>query len=249
MGLAFPVFRGKRTWFIEGRIKGASLYMQGNSLYPLFLSLEDRRVTVIGAGSVATRKVASLIPTGARIRVIAPEISPELGKLAEQGAIEVERRPYATGDLEGSILVIGATDDEAVNESVYREATERSGIVNVVDIPHLCNAYVPSVLQRGKLQIAVSTSGAAPHVARDIRRSLEEQFPAWWEDYLDTLAEVRMMIKGNVAGPASKRARLMEAVAPSVLAAIRSGEHPSAASIYQEQVIPALEALETEGGF
>lgn len=209
--------------------------------FPLFVRLDGARVVVVGAGDVAARKVNDLVTQGARITVVAPEACDGIRKLARTGAISWERRSYQLGDLAGALLCVVATSDRSVNEAAYAEASASSILVNVVDVPDLCTCIVPSVLRRGRLQIAVSTGGAAPAVARDIRHRLEEEFPGWWEDYLDLMAEVRAIVKQRVPGPSRARTPLYEALAASDLEdRLASGERPCAQDVYDDVVAPLL---------
>lgn len=210
--------------------------------YPLFIYLEGQPTAVIGGGRVAERKTQTLLAHGAQVTLTAPHVTDGLRALAEAGRIVWRRRRYREGDLADTLLVIGATDERAVNEAVYHEARRRHILVNIVDVPDLCTAIVPSIMQRGRLQIAVSTQGAAPAEARDIRRSLECEFPDWWEPYLDTMADIRLLIKQRVPGPASRRTPLYAAVAASGLKErIARGECPAAEDVYAAVVAPLLE--------
>lgn len=209
---------------------------------PLFVYLDGARVVVVGAGDVAERKIATLLEYGADVSVVAPEATPQVEQWADEGAIAFERRGYAAGDLEGALLVVGATNDRAVNEAVYAEASERSMLVNIVDVPDLCNTIIPSVLRRGNLQIAVSTAGSAPSVARDIRRSLEEQYSQTWERYIDLLGEVRMLIKQRITGPASARMPIYEMLGKGdLLERLEAGEQLDAEGVYAGYVVPFCE--------
>ena len=210
--------------------------------YPLFANLAAEPVVVVGGGSVAERKVLTLLEHGACVTVVAPEATDALAAMAADGRLLWHRRPYEPGDLEGALLTVCATDDHAVNEAVYAEAHSRHQLVNVVDVPPLCNVIVPSILRRGRLQIAVSTGGASPSAAREIRRMLETQFPAYWEDYLDLMAELRCLVKTRVPGPMELRAPLYEAIQQSdTLGRFAAGEHPSAEDVYRRVVSPLLE--------
>ena len=145
-------------------------------LYPIFLDLSGRRCVVVGGGEVANRKARKLLQARARVVVISPEIGAEL----ESVAVEVERRPYRAGDLEGAYLAFAATDSREVNSAVAREAQERGIPVNVADRPSDGDFALPSTLRRGRLQVAVSTGGASPALARKIKDELEGVFdPAW----------------------------------------------------------------------
>ena len=209
--------------------------------YPLYIKLAGQKVVVVGAGAVAARKITSFIECGADVTVIADRPIDEVVQLAETGAIHLESRPYREGDLEGAILAVAATSDHAVNEAISAEAKERTILVNVVDTPGLCNCIVPSVLKRGRLQIAVSTDGAAPCVAQEVREDLEDYFPQWWEPYIDLLAEVRCLVKERVEGPASIRTRIFESLATSdIKTRIAAGEDLDAESVYQGYVVPLI---------
>lgn len=177
---------------------------------PFFVQLAGEPVVVVGGGQVAERKVETLLEHGASITVVAPELTGALEGLAQDQKISWIARTYQQGDLDDALLTICATDDPIVNREVYAEASAKHRLVNVVDVPELCNTIVPSVLKRGRLQIAVSTGGASPSAARDIRRSLEASFPECWARYLDLMAELRAMIKARVPGPMELRAPLYE---------------------------------------
>jgi precorrin-2 dehydrogenase/sirohydrochlorin ferrochelatase len=145
-------------------------------LYPIFLDLSGRRCVVIGGGEVANRKARKLLQARARVVVISPEIGAEL----ESVAVEVHRRPYRAGDLEGAYLAFAATNVREVNAAVAREAKERGVPVNVADKPSEGDFALPSTLRRGRLQVAVSTGGASPTLAQRIRGELEEAFGPEW---------------------------------------------------------------------
>ena len=209
-------------------------------LYPLFLRLENQPVLVVGAGAVAQRKIDTLLQSGARITVVSPHATDHIAKLADQGSILWHRRTFQPEDPQGALLVVSATGQPEVDQQVYAHASQQHALINVVDVPDLCNAFVPSVLRRGRLQIAVSTSGAAPSLARDIRHDLEGQFSPEWEEYLDLLAQVRLIIKERVGGTAADRAVLYESVVASgLLARIQQGEHPDPETVFSQVCIEA----------
>ena len=145
-------------------------------LYPLFMDVSGSRCVVVGGGGVASRKVRGLLESGARVDVVSPEVSPEI----EAMNVTVERRPYAPGDLAGASLAFAATDRREVNAAVAREAKENGIPVNVADRPAEGDFALPSVLRRGGLQVAVSTGGASPTLAREIRNAMEPSFAAEW---------------------------------------------------------------------
>ena len=145
-------------------------------LYPIFLDLSGRRCVVVGGGEVANRKARKLLQARARVVVISPEIGVEL----ESVAVEVHRRPYREGDLEGAYLAFAATDSREANAAVAREAKERGIPVNVADSPSDGDFALPATLRRGGLQVAVSTGGASPTLARKIKDELEGVFGPEW---------------------------------------------------------------------
>jgi precorrin-2 dehydrogenase / sirohydrochlorin ferrochelatase len=163
-------------------------------LYPIFLDLSGRRCVVVGGGEVAGRKARKLLQARAEVVVISPEVRSEL----ESVAAEVHRRPYEQGDLEGAYLAFAATDAREVNAAVAEEAKGRGIPVNVADRPSVGDFALPSTLRRGRLQVAVSTGGASPTLARGIKGELEELFGPEWAGVVEELHAARL--KGAPAG-------------------------------------------------
>jgi precorrin-2 dehydrogenase/sirohydrochlorin ferrochelatase len=166
----------------EGVIEGENVV-----LYPIFLDLSGRRCVVVGGGGVADRKARKLLQARAEVVVISPEVGAEL----ESVAVEIHRRPYREGDLEGAYLAFAATNVREVNGAVAREAKERGIPVNVADSPSEGDFALPSTLRRGRLQVAVSTGGASPTLARRIRGELEEAFGPEWAGIVEELDRAR----------------------------------------------------------
>lgn len=164
------------------------------SLFPLFLKLEGRQCLVVGAGKVGAPKIAGLLDTGARIRVVALEGSPTVREWARAGKIELEIRAFVADDLVGAFLAVVATASRTLNERVYREAQRRGVLCNVVDVPDLCDFFYPAVVRRGDLQIAVSTNGQSPSLAQKIRQQLEKQFGPGYAAWVAELGETRKLI-------------------------------------------------------
>jgi siroheme synthase-like protein len=157
-------------------------------LYPIFLDLSGRRCVVVGGGEVANRKARKLLQARAEVVVVSPEVRPEL----ESVASEVRRRPYEDGDLKGAYLAFAATDAREVNAAVAREAKERGIPVNVADRPSEGDFALPSTLRRGRLQVAVSTGGASPALARRIKGELEGVFGPEWAGLVEELRASRL---------------------------------------------------------
>ena len=159
--------------------------------YPITLCLAGKPCVVVGGGNVATRKVASLLDAGARVRVVAPRVTEELRELAAQGALTCDLREACPGDLAGAFLVISASDDAAANELVARAALESGQLVNVVDQPALCNFFVPATIHRGPVSVAVATNGASPLLARRLRELLEEVVGPEYGELAELLGRLR----------------------------------------------------------
>ncbi|MGA2206682.1 MAG: siroheme synthase CysG [Terracidiphilus sp.] len=161
------------------------------SLLPIFLKLEDRQCLLVGAGAVALDKIASLLKTGVRLRVVAPEAKAEIRELAAEGKLEWVPRAFEPADLDGNFIVIAATDVPEVNATVYREAVARSIACNSVDDIPNCDFFFGSVVSRGDLQIAISTAGESPAVAQRLRREIDEQLPGDLGPWLAKLGALR----------------------------------------------------------
>ncbi len=168
------------VWILGEKIEDAVLY-------PIFLDLDGRRCVIVGGGEVANRKARKLLQARAEVVVVSPEIKPELASVAT----EMRRRPYRKDDLEEAFLVFAATDSREVNSAVAREARERGIPVNVADEPSEGDVALPSTLRRGQLQVAVSTGGASPTLARRIRYELEDGFGFEWAGVVDELGRAR----------------------------------------------------------
>lgn len=160
-------------------------------LFPIFLKIAARPCLVIGAGNLAESKIDSLRAAHAEVTVIAPVASARIADLAAGGEIEWKQREYVAGDLTGYFLVVAATNDPAVNRAVYKEATEKNVLCNAVDDPPFCDFYFPSVVRRGDLQIAISTSGASPALAQKLRKEINAQLPLDMGDWVTDLGNLR----------------------------------------------------------
>lgn len=161
------------------------------SLLPIFLKLDGRPGLLVGAGTVALDKIESLLKTGVRLRVVAPEARAEIRALAAEGKLAWIERAFEPADLDGQFLVIAATNDPAVNTAVYREAVARNILCNSVDDVPNCDFFFGSVVRRGDLQIAISTAGESPAFAQRLRREIDEQLPADLGPWLAELGALR----------------------------------------------------------
>jgi siroheme synthase-like protein len=144
--------------------------------YIACLRLTGRRCVVVGGGEVGLEKVEGLLACDGDVTLIAPEAHPELAQLALEGSIRWEQREYETGDLDGALIAIAATDDTDLNIRVFDDAEQRAMLVNVVDVPPLCNFILPAIVRTGPLAVAISTAGASPALAKRMKREIAELF-------------------------------------------------------------------------
>lgn len=159
-------------------------------LYPLMVDLSGRAAVVIGGGRVATRKVNHLLEAGARVTVVAPELTATLTSAVEAGRIGWKPQRFSPDVLGDAWVVVAATDDARVNAQVAQAAGE-GRLVNVVDRPELGNCHFPAYLRRGRLTLAVSTGGASPQLAKQIRAGWEREFDESWAERLEALYRER----------------------------------------------------------
>jgi uroporphyrin-III C-methyltransferase len=182
------------------------------SLLPIFLKLDGRRGLLVGAGAVALDKIGSLLKTGLRLRVVAPEARPEIRALAAGGKLEWVQRAFEPTDLEGNFIVIAATNVPEVNAAVYRGSLDRGIPCNSVDDIPNCDFFFGSVVSRGDLQIAISTSGESPAVAQRLRREIDAQLPDDLGPWLSDLGELRREVLA-IHPPGEERKALLHQLA------------------------------------
>jgi len=168
-----------------------------STYYPIFLNIQGRKCVVVGGGEVAERKVQSLVEHGAFVTVISPRLSQGLAKLVKKGTIQLLMRDYQPGDLENALIVIAATDNTTINREVAREGQQNGVLINVVDDPKHSDFIVPSLLRRGDISIAVSTSGKSPALSKKIRTELERIFDPEYSSLVFLISEVRQILKRN----------------------------------------------------
>lgn len=166
--------------------------------YPIFVELGGRRVVIIGAGTVAVRKAQSLIAAGARVVVVGKKINEAMTALGTGPNVELIESGYSSNYLPGAVLVIAATDDKTLNKRIYKDCQELEILCNVVDQPQLCDFFIPAVVKRGQLQIAVATEGHCPAYSGHLRTKLEKIFTEQHGRFLAELETVRETILENV---------------------------------------------------
>lgn len=204
--------------------------MSDADYYPIYLNLRGRRCVVVGGGAVAEGKVRGLLAAGAEVSVVAPELSPELQRLAREGCVTHLERGYLPGDLAGAFLAISATDDRAVNEQVWREATERDVLVNVVDDTPHCNFIAPAILRQGDLAIAISTGGKAPVLAVRLREQFEKLVGPEHARFLELAGALREPVAARWPSFDIRRALWYQLVDSDVLDLLRRGDEAAARS-------------------
>src|SRR4029453_11774312 len=185
--------------------------------FPVFLDLRGRRCLVVGGGEIGERKTRALLECGARVTIVSPLLTPGLAALAASGRLVHRARPFVRSDPRGCALAVAATGDPRVDRVVAAAARRWRALVNVVDRPQHCDFIVPAVLRRGELQIAVSTGGRSPAIAREIRRRLERCFGPEYGELISRAGEARRRAREE-ARTAVERIEAGERVARLVLA-------------------------------
>ncbi len=180
--------------------------------YPIYLELSGKRVVVVGAGVVAARKVQSLLSTGSRIVVVGEHVDDTLTAICQEGGVELIRAKYAKDYLGRAVLVIAATNDNQLNRQIYKDCQELEILCNVVDEPELCDFFVPAVIERGNLQIAVCTEGTCPAYAGHIKKKLEQIFTEKHGQFLAELEKVRKQVVSDIPEMADRKAILGQLV-------------------------------------
>jgi siroheme synthase-like protein len=201
--------------------------MLDTPFYIACLRLTGRRCVVVGGGEIGLEKVEGLLACDADVTLVAPAAVDELQALAREGSIRWERREYAgAADLEGVFMVIASTDDTDVNIRVYDDAEKRAMLVNVVDVPPLCNFILPAILRTGPLAIAISTAGASPALAKRMKAEVAELFGEEYATLAVMLNDVRGWAKGTLPTYQDRKA-FFEGIVngePDPIALLRAGD-------------------------
>jgi uroporphyrin-III C-methyltransferase/precorrin-2 dehydrogenase/sirohydrochlorin ferrochelatase len=196
--------------------------------YPVLLDLRGRRAVVVGGGAVAEAKVGPLLDAGAAVTLVAPTLTPGLALRVREVGLAHVARAYVAGDLEGAHLAIAATDDPDVNHAVHAEAEARGVLINVVDDPPYCGFILPSILRRGDLVVAVSTSGNAPALAVRIRERIERELGEEYARFLALAGSLRKPLAEKYPDFQVRKRLWYRLVDSDVLALLRAGDEPRA---------------------
>jgi precorrin-2 dehydrogenase / sirohydrochlorin ferrochelatase len=175
------------------------------SLFPAFLKLEGRLAVVVGGGSLAEQKIPALLQAGARVRVVAPCISARVSEWVRDNTVEWRAKGFAGEDLLGAFLVVAATSLKDLNAAVFQEAEKRNILCNAVDDIENCHFYYGSIVQRGDLQIAISTNGKSPALAQRLRKELEAQFGAEYAAWVEWLGAAREVLRAQTGDAESTK--------------------------------------------
>jgi uroporphyrin-III C-methyltransferase/precorrin-2 dehydrogenase/sirohydrochlorin ferrochelatase len=192
--------------------------------FPVSLNLEGRSVLVIGGGTIASRRVGVLDPTGARITVVAEEPSFQIVEWSRSGRLKLHRRKYAPDDLNGMDFVLTATDDPAVNHAAWESARARRIPINVTDDPEKCDFIIPALVERGDLSIAISTNGRSPALAARLRRRFSAMLGPEYARLVDVLDRARRRLGSRDLGFDEKRAAMYRLVDSDILRLVREND-------------------------
>ena len=219
--------------------------MLATPFYIACLKLSGRRCLVVGGGEIGLEKVEGLLACDGDVTLLAPHAVPELEALAAEGSIAWEQREYAgIEDLEGIFMVIASTDDTDVNIRIYDDAEERAMLVNVVDVPPLCNFILPAIVRTGPLAIAISTAGASPALAKRMKREVSELFGEEYARLAVMLNDARGWAKGTLPTYQDRKA-FFEGIVngdPDPIELLRAGDEASVRDIIESARLAATPA-------
>lgn len=204
------------------------------SYYPVYLDLSGRPVVVVGGGAVAEEKVRGLLAAGARVRLVAAELTPELARLATEGVVAWLPRAYRRGDLADAFLVVAERVDPRTDRRVFEEAEARGIFANVQDdVPH-CSFIAPAVVRQGDLTVAISTGGKAPVLAVRLRQQLERLLGPEHARFLALAGTVRQPLAERFPDFTERRDRWYRLIDSDVLELLRQGDEEAARDRFDE---------------
>jgi len=193
--------------------------------YPVNLDIQNRSCLVVGGGSVGTRKVTTLLNCSAQITVVSPEATARLVEMAASGSIELKKRAFRPSDLDGMFLVVGATDNEDLNREIHKGAERLGLLCNIADRPEACNFILPSIVNRGDLIIAISTSGKSPAFAKKLRKELEKKFGKEYAEFLKLMGAIRKKLLSQKHEPEAHKHLFEQLIDKGLLALIKAGKN------------------------
>lgn len=196
--------------------------------YPIYLDIEDRDVLIIGGGNVCARKAETMMKYGARVTIVSPACTDEIEQWAAQKALQVRRKTYEEADLDGASIVIASTDDKCINARVARDCRRRRIPVNVVDVTHLCEFIVPAIVEQGSIQIAVSTGGKSPALARTLKEDLQKFVGPEYDEVNRILGTLRAAAKKTLPTDVDRKRFFDAIIAQGILDMLRDGRRREA---------------------
>jgi precorrin-2 dehydrogenase/sirohydrochlorin ferrochelatase len=196
--------------------------------YPIYLDIENRPLLIVGGGNVCARKAETMMKYGARVTVVAPRVNAEIAQWENQGLLSVRRKRYEPSDLEDAVIVIASTDDQSVNEQIAADCRARHIPVNVVDVTPLCEFIVPAIIESGSIQIAISTGGRSPALARTLKEDLQRRIGPEYAEVNDLLGSLRDEAKRVLPTDADRKRFFDGIIARGVLEMLRNGQRHEA---------------------
>ncbi len=196
--------------------------------YPIYIDIEDHDVLIVGGGNVCARKAETMMKYGARVTVVSPQFNEEIEQWARDGVLSIRRKEYEKSDIDGTSIVIASTDDPCVNARVARDCRRRKIPVNVVDVTHLCEFIVPAIVERGSIQIAVSTGGKSPALARTLKEDLQKLIGPEYDEINRVLGTLRGGAKKVLPTDADRKRFFDGIIAEGVLDMLREGRRRQA---------------------
>jgi siroheme synthase-like protein len=191
--------------------------------YPIYLDIEDRSVVIIGGGNVCARKAETMMGYGARVTVVSPAFTDEIEGWAAEGRLAIRRKRYEADDLDGAHIVIASTDQTETNEQIAADCRARRIPVNVVDVTHLCEFIVPAIVNKDGIQIAVSTGGKSPAVARTLKEDLHRMIGPEYAEVNDLLGSLRESAKAVLPTDVERKRFFDGIILRGVLSLLREG--------------------------
>jgi siroheme synthase-like protein len=218
--------------------------------YPIYLDIEDRNVLIIGGGNVCARKAETMMKYGARVTVVSPDFTNEIEAWAREGVLQIRRKRYESSDLDGAHIVIASTDDQAVNETIAADCRARRIPVNVVDVTPLCEFIVPAIIEKGSVQIAISTGGKSPALARTLKEDLQRMIGPEYAEVNDTLGTLREGAKAVLPTDVDRKRFFDGIIARGILNLLREGNRAEAYRVIAEECeragVPVSDAVRTQ---
>jgi precorrin-2 dehydrogenase/sirohydrochlorin ferrochelatase len=202
--------------------------------YPVYLDIKDRDCLVIGGGSVGTRKVMTLLACGAKVTVVSIDATEKLKELSDSGVIQLKERDFQTADLDDRFLVIGATDNQKLNFNIHAEAERRGLLCNIADRPKACNFILPSIVNRGDLIIAISTSGKSPAFAKKLRKHLEKEFGEEYAKFLNLMGAIRQKLLSQDHEPEAHKHLFEQLIEKDLVQMLKNGDTDNINSLLLE---------------